>query len=90
MFYFEHSAIMKKYSSGRPAKGKQLSEPSVEYTAAVRYRNGDSELFHIKYASDLGDARNVVLDQIADVHSVVIATRKVSAKSKKSSSTDIL
>lgn len=66
---------MTKYNGGRPGKGSKVSKPEVEYTAAVRYRNGESELFHIKYASDIGDARNVVLDQIANVHSVVIATR---------------
>ena len=46
-----------------------------EFTAAVRYRNGGRELFHIRNANDMKDARSVVLDELDNVQSVMIALR---------------
>ncbi len=46
-----------------------------EFTAAVRYRNGRRELFHVRNADDIDDARAVVLGELDDVQSLVIALR---------------
>lgn len=46
-----------------------------EFTAAVRYRNGGRELFRVRNADDLIDARAVVLAELDDVQSVMIALR---------------
>lgn len=46
-----------------------------EFTAAVRYRNGGRELFRVRNADDLKDARAVVLAELDDVQSVMIALR---------------
>ena len=47
-----------------------------EFTAAVRYLDGRRELFRVRKADDIADARQVVLDALVDVHSVVIAERR--------------
>ncbi len=46
-----------------------------EFTAAVRYRGGKRELFHVRYADDIDDARAVVLGELDNVQSLVIALR---------------
>ena len=53
--------------------------PSVatrpEFTAAVRYRSGRQELFRVRNADNMQDARAVVLDELDNVQSVMIALR---------------
>lgn len=46
-----------------------------EFTAAVRYRNGGRELFRVRNADDMNDARAVVLAELDEVQSLVIALR---------------
>jgi hypothetical protein len=41
----------------------------------VRYRDGRRELFYIRYADDLADARELVMAEVGNVQSVVIALR---------------
>jgi len=53
----------------RPAR------PRREYVAAVRYPDGRRDLFHIRNADDLDDARQLVISEVGDVLSVVIAAR---------------
>ena len=47
--------------------------PHPEYLAAVRYPDGRRELFRIRNASDLADARELVMLEVGDVQSVLIA-----------------
>ncbi|MDD2884360.1 MAG: hypothetical protein PHT48_04850 [Dechloromonas sp.] len=46
-----------------------------EYIAAVRYPDGRRDLFHIVNANDLADARELVLLEVGDVRSLLIAER---------------
>lgn len=46
-----------------------------EFTAAVRYRNGAREIFRVRNADDINDARTVVLAELDNVESLVIALR---------------
>ena len=46
-----------------------------EFTAAVRYRSGGCELFRVRNASDISDARAVVLAELDDVQTVLITMR---------------
>ncbi len=46
-----------------------------EFTAAVRYRSGARELFRVRNADDMNDARAVVLAELENVESLVIALR---------------
>ncbi len=46
--------------------------PNPVFTAAVRYLDGRRELFRVRKADDMADARQVVLDTLVDVRSVVI------------------
>lgn len=46
-----------------------------EFTAAVRYHGGGRELFRVRNADDMSDARAVVLAELDDVQTVVIALR---------------
>jgi hypothetical protein len=46
-----------------------------EYVAAVRYPDGKRDLFHIRNANSLADARELVLLEVGDVRSLVVALR---------------
>ncbi len=62
----------KQAASRRPPEGA-VARP--EFTAAVRYLNGRRELFRVLKADDMNDARAVVLAELDDVQTVVIALR---------------
>ena len=62
----------KRSDSSHPASAR-TSRP--EFTAAVRYRNGGRELFRIRNAVDMKDARAVVLAELDNVQSIMIALR---------------
>jgi len=49
--------------------------PRPEYVAAVRYPDGRRDLFHIRNADNLADARELVISEVGDVQSVMIALR---------------
>lgn len=49
--------------------------PRPEYIAAVRYPDGCCDLFHILNADNLADARQLVISEVGDVRSVMIALR---------------
>lgn len=46
-----------------------------EYIAAVRYPDGSRDLFHIRNADSLADAREMVLLEVGDVRSLLLARR---------------
>lgn len=46
-----------------------------EFVAAVRYPDGTRDLFHIRNADSLDDARELVMLEVGDVQSVMIALR---------------
>ncbi|MGE5471926.1 MAG: hypothetical protein ACM3X0_14100 [Bacteroidota bacterium] len=49
--------------------------PRPEYTAAVRYLDGRRDIFHVRNADDMADARALVLSELGDLRSLVIALR---------------
>lgn len=60
----------------QPSPGRQPSHPRREYIAAVRYPDGSRDIFHIRNANDLDDARELVLLEVGDVRSLLIAERR--------------
>ncbi|WP_162888756.1 hypothetical protein [Dechloromonas sp. HYN0024] len=60
---------------GKPRNHQASREPRPEYIAAVRHLDGRSEIFYIRYADDLDDARELVMAEVGKVQSVVIAQR---------------
>lgn len=60
-------------STKRRVTTRAVSRP--EYTAAVRYLDGRCEIFRVRNADDIADARELVLSELGDVRSVVIALR---------------
>ena len=50
-------------------------EARPEYTAAVRYLDGHSEIIRVRNADGIADAREVVLGELDDVFSILIARR---------------
>lgn len=56
--------------ASRPARA-----PRPEYTAAVRYLDGGRDIFRVRNADDIADARAVVLAELGEVQSLVIALR---------------
>lgn len=49
--------------------------PRPEYIAAIRYPDGRRDLFHIRNADNYADARELVISEVGDVLSVMIALR---------------
>ncbi|PKO88531.1 MAG: hypothetical protein CVU16_13785 [Betaproteobacteria bacterium HGW-Betaproteobacteria-10] len=52
---------------------RRLARP--EFTAAVRYLDGRRDIFHVLNADDLADARALVLTELGELQSLVIALR---------------
>ncbi|MDZ4315069.1 MAG: hypothetical protein U0989_09925 [Azonexus sp.] len=46
-----------------------------EFTAAVRYIDGRRDIFRVVNADDMADARALVLSELGEVRSLVIALR---------------
>lgn len=62
----------------KPAKARtpRISRtPRPEYIAAVRYLDGRHEKFHIRNADNLADAREMVISEVGDFRSIMIALR---------------
>ncbi len=63
----------------RPSKRHSAasSEPRrrPEYVAAVRYPDGSRDIFHVRNADDIDDARELVISEVGDLLSLVIALR---------------
>ena len=57
--------------SHRPA----IQPARVEFTAAVRYLDGRNELFRVRNALDLDDARAVVLAELGEIATLLISAR---------------
>jgi len=56
-------------------KTRAYRAPRPEYTAAVRYLDGRADIFHVRNADDMADARAMVLAELGKVRSLVIALR---------------
>ncbi len=59
--------------AAQPAARRRAPRP--EYIAAVRYPDGRRDMFHIRNADSFADARELVISEVGDVQSVVIAVR---------------
>ena len=65
----------------KPAKARRTRQthvnraPRPDYIAAVRYEEGHSEIFHIRNADNLEDARQMVISEVGKVRSIMIALR---------------
>lgn len=64
------SAQRRSQSSTRRAPRRR-----IEFIAAVRFKDGERQLFSVSNASDSQEARQMVLDEISNVASVVVALR---------------
>lgn len=66
----------------KPAKARSpRRHPALrpEFTAAVRFLDGSQDIFHVRFADDIDDARQVVLSQLGEVRSLVISQRQARA-----------
>lgn len=59
--------------SSAAVKTQRVVRP--EYTAAIRYLDGSCDLFHIRNADNMADARDLVISEVGEVRSLVIALR---------------
>jgi len=57
----------------RPSRTVRVARP--DYTAAVRYLDGSRDIFHVRNADNMADARDLVLSELGTVRSLVIALR---------------
>ena len=60
----------------RTPKASVRREVRPEFTAAVRYLDGRRDIFHVRNADDIDDARALVISELGEVRSLVIALRK--------------
>ena len=67
--------MQRQRKSAASDKARQRRSPRPEFIAAVRYHDGRSELVRVRNADDIADARSLVLAELMDVSSVVIAPR---------------
>jgi len=65
----------RKRNTSRSTTAKQAETARPEFTAAVRYLDGRREIFRVRFADNMADARAVVLAELDDVQSLVIALR---------------
>ncbi len=61
--------------SAASSKSSPRRRQRPEFIAAVRYHDGRRELVRVRNADDISDARSLVLAELVDVSSVVIAHR---------------
>lgn len=59
----------------KAARTDRRSRPRPEFIAAVRYHDGRRELFKVKDAIDVAEAREMVLAELIDVTAVVVSPR---------------
>lgn len=59
-----------------PKRARPVRAPRPEYTAAVRYLDGSRDIFRVRNANDMNDARIMVLAELGKVQSLVIALRQ--------------
>ncbi len=65
----------RKPAAPRKSRAAAVTLPRPEYTAAVRFRDGSRDIFRIRNADDMADARAMVLAELVNVANVVIARR---------------
>jgi hypothetical protein len=63
----------RKPASARSTRTKPVPRP--EFTAAIRYFDGSRDIFHVRNADDIDDARALVISEVGEVRSLVIALR---------------
>ncbi len=51
------------------------AKPRPEFVAAVRYLDGRRDIFHVRFADDIEDARALVRSELGDLRSLLIAPR---------------
>ncbi len=63
-----------KPAATRSNPSKPASRP--EYIAALRYLDGSPDIFHVRNADGIDDARALVIAEVGEVLSLVIAQRR--------------
>lgn len=72
---FEGTQMHTQSSTLKMRAGRLARALRPEYIAAVRYPDGRRDMFHILNADDIDDARDLVISEVGDVQSVMIALR---------------
>ena len=65
-------AQARRRTEGSP---RRSSRRAPEFIASVRFKDGECQLFSVSNASDSQEARQMVLDELSNVVSVVVALR---------------
>jgi len=72
--------IRRQSGSGPHDPGQGGSNPGHPvspgvYAAAVRYQDGRKDFFHVKNATSVADARQVVMDSLLNIRTLLISPR---------------
>lgn len=65
-------AQARRRSESRPRTSRRRCP---EFIAAVRFKDGETQMFSVSNAGDSQEARQMVLDELTNVASVVVALR---------------
>lgn len=72
----KEKAVNSQRKPAAPRKSRaSVTLPRPEYTAAVRFRDGSRDIFRVRNADDMADARALVLAELDDVATLVLALR---------------
>jgi len=62
-------------AGGEPRTPRRPARRKMEFIASVRFRDGECQLFSVSNAKTFAEARQMVLEEISNVASVLIAER---------------
>jgi len=74
--------MQQRKRSTRPSGNRDAASSTAplpvrqEYTAAVRYLDGRPDIFHVRNADDIADARAMVLAELGNLRSLLISPRR--------------
>lgn len=62
-------------STSKSGNGRNRETEPILYAAAVRYRDGKKDFFHVKNAESIADARSIVMDNLMNIRTLLISPR---------------
>lgn len=64
---------MRQKGGAKLGGGRRQAHP--EFIAAIRYKNGDKDIFYVRNADDFADARTLLHADLMNVKTVLLALR---------------
>ena len=62
-------------AGGEPRTTRRPARRKMEFIASVRFKDGECQLFSVSNAKTFDEARQMVLEEVSNIASVVVAQR---------------